>query len=66
MKKSLILNLKQGVVHLWHGTELTSFLGQIQCDHRYEKDCNDWMTLKTNNNLNTKSQEKKQKQNTRH
>ena len=55
MKKSLILNLKQGVVHLWHGTELTSFLGYIQCDHRYEKDCNDWMTLKTNNNLNTKS-----------
>ena len=45
MKKSLILNLKQGVVHLWHGTELTSFLGEIQYDHRHEKDCNDWVTL---------------------
>ena len=32
-----ILNLKQGEVESWHGTELTSFLGKIQCDHRYWK-----------------------------
>jgi hypothetical protein len=51
MKKSLILHFKQGLVHVWHGTELTSFLVYIQCDLRYEEDCNDWVTLKTNNNL---------------
>ena len=46
------LNFKfEGVVQSWQGTELTSFNGEIQCDHRYEKDCNDWVTHKTNNNL---------------
>ena len=52
------LNFKfeaQGVDQSWHGTELTSFHGEIQCDHRYEKDCIDWVTLKTNDNLSINS-----------
>jgi hypothetical protein len=53
--------LKQGVVQSWHGTGLTSFNGEIQCDHRYEKDCNDWVTLKTNDNLGINSYYKKKK-----